>query len=198
MGAPGGTDSIDLIQRAVNELQRLVDNTKPEQLDGATPCTEWRVRDLLNHLTGGATMFALSVEEGDVPDEVVGRLLGTDQLGDDYKGAVVASSNRAAAAFRSPGALEKMVKLPFGTMPAAVALDIAVFDVTTHCCDLAVATDQQVDDDELVEAALAIGQQMIGPDLRANGMFAEAQPVAENGSGADRLLAFAGRQVTVA
>ena len=43
-------------------------------------------------------------------------------------------------------------------MPAQVALGIAVFDVTTHCCDLARATDQQIDDDELAESALAAGR----------------------------------------
>lgn len=191
-----GTESTDLLRRAVAELERLVDNTKPEQLERPTLCTEWQVRDLLNHLVGGATMFAMSAEDGDVADDVVGQLLGTDQLGDDYKGAVGSSGQRALAAFEQPGALEKMVKLPFGTMPAGVAMNIAIFDVTTHCCDLAAATDQQVDDDELVDAALAIGQQMIGPEMRSSGMFAEAQPDPEGGTGAARLLAFAGRSVT--
>lgn len=186
----------ELLRRTVSELQRLVDNTKPEQLDQPTLCTEWKVRDLLNHLTGGATMFAMSVEDGDVADDVVGQLLGTDQLGDDYKGAVTSASKRAIAAFEQPGALEKMVKLPFGTMPAAVALNIAVFDVTTHCCDLAHATDQQVDDEELLASALSIGQQMIGPEMRASGLFAEERPApAEGATAATRLLAFAGRQV---
>ena len=189
------SEANELLRRTVQELQRLVDNTKPEQLDAPTLCTEWRVRDLLNHLTGGATMFAMSVEDGDVADEVLGQLLGSDQLGDDYKGAVVSSSNRAVAAFDAPGALDKMVKLPFGTMPGAIALNIAVFDVTTHCCDLARATDQQVDDEALVESALEIGRQMIGPDMRAPGLFGAEQSAADGATPADRLLAFAGRQV---
>ena len=185
----------ELLQRTVSELQRLVDNTKPEQLDQQTPCTEWKVRDLLNHLTGGATMFALSVEEGQVSDEMLGQLLGTDQLGDDYKGAVVSSSNRAVAAFGQPGALEKMVKLPFGEMPGAIALNIAIFDVATHCCDLARATDQQVDDEALVSSALEIGKQMIGPDMRAPGLFDQEQSAPEGASTSDQLLAFAGRRI---
>ena len=186
----------ELLRRTVSELHRLVDNTKPEQLDGPTLCTEWKVRDLLNHLVGGATMFAMSVEDGDVADDVVGQLMTSDHLGDDYKGVVVSASNRALAAFEQPGALEKMVKLPFGTMPAAIALNIAVFDVATHCCDLARATEQRVDDDELLGSALAIGQQMIGPEMRATDMFDDEQPITAEGAGAeDRLLAFAGRRV---
>ena len=189
-----GTET-DLLRRSVAELQRLTDNTKPEQLDQPTLCTEWQVRDLLNHLVGGATMFAISAEQGDIADEEVGRLMSTDQLGDDYKGAVVAAGDRALAAFDQPGVLEKMVKLPFGTMPAGVALNIAIFDVTTHCCDLARATDQQIDDDGLVEAALAAGQQMITAEWRGTGMFGAEQPAPEGGSASDRLLAFAGRQL---
>ena len=185
---------VDLLRRAASELQRLVDNTKPEQLDLPTPCTEWRVRDLLSHVVGGATMFAISAEEGDIADDVVGRLMSGDQLGDDYKGAVVAASDRALAAFDRPGVLAQTVKLPFGTMPAEVALGIAVFDVATHCCDLARATDQQIDDEELAEAALAAGRQMITAEWRGTGMFDVEQPEPIGGSAADRLLAFAGRR----
>ena len=155
-----GTDTNELLGRAVGELHRLVDNVKPEQLGDQTLCSEWKVRDLLNHLTGGATMFALCVEQGSVPDDVLGPLLTTDQLGDDYKGAVSSAADRALTAFATPGAESKMVTLPFGTMPAGVAMNIAVFDVTTHCCDLARATGQQVDDDELLEGAIAGGHDM--------------------------------------
>ena len=57
-------------------------------------------------------------------------------------------------AFEQPGVLEKTVKLPFGEMPAGVALNIAVFDVLTHAVDIARASGQQVNDTELIETAL--------------------------------------------
>ena len=58
-------------------------------------------------------MFAISAEDGDVPDAVVGQLMSTDQLGDDYKGAIVTATTRALAAFERPGVLDQTVKLPF-------------------------------------------------------------------------------------
>jgi uncharacterized protein (TIGR03086 family) len=188
-------ESVELLKRAVGETTRLVDNIAPAQLAGATPCTEWTVRDLINHLTGGATMFAVSAEQGSVPDDMVPQLLGGDNLGDDYKGSFSAAAQRAITAFDDPAALEKNVKLPFGEMPATVALNIAVFDVTTHAADLARATGQSVEDTALVDAALAIGRQMIGPDLRQPGVFDTEQPAPEGASAADRLLAFAGRKL---
>ena len=41
--------------------------------------------------------------------------------------------------------MDRIVKLPFGEMPAGMAVDIAIFDVTTHAWDLAKATGQSTD-----------------------------------------------------
>lgn len=188
-------DSVQMLQRAVDDAGRLVDRVSPDELTNPTPCSEWTVRDLINHVTGGATMFAMSAEEGSVPDEVMGRLMTGDNLGTDYKAAFNTATARAMAAFQQPGVLEKMVKLPFGEMPAGVALNIAVFDVTTHAVDLARATGQTIADPELLEAALGMGKEMIGPDLRQPGIFDPEQAAPSNASAEDQLLAFAGRHL---
>ena len=44
-----------------------------------------------------------------------------------------------------------MVKLPFGEMPAGVAINIAVFDVLTHAADIASATNQTMENASLIE-----------------------------------------------
>ena len=91
--------------------------------------------------------------------------------------------------------LEKIVKLPFGEMPAGVALNIAIFDVLTHAVDIASSTGQEVADTELLETALGMGREMIGPELRMPGVFDAEQPAPATASPSDRLLAFAGRRV---
>ena len=184
-----------LLNRAVDEVSRLVDGISQDQLGAQTPCTDWKVRDLINHLVGGAKMFAISAETGSVPDDVLGSLMTEDQVGDDFKQSWKEASSRATAAFNAPGIEEKSVTLPFGEMPAPVAATIAVFDVTTHACDLATATGQQIQDTELLGLALEAGKQMVGPDLRVPGFFDAEQPCADDASPADRLLAFAGRAV---
>ena len=50
-------------------------------------------------------------------------------------------------------------------------------------------------DTELLEAALATGRQMVGPDLRVPGVFGNEQAVDDSASAEDRLLAFAGRKI---
>ena len=188
-------EGIPMLQRVVDVSTGVIDNVSTEQLANPTLCTEWTVRDLINHMVGGATMFAVSVEEGSVPDEVLGRLMGGDNVGADPQGAWAGASERAMTAFASPGAMEKMVKLPFGEMPAGIALNIAIFDVATHAVDVARATGQQVSDTELLEGALAMGQQMIGPELRVPGVFGAEQSSSDTASAEDRLLAFAGRKI---
>jgi uncharacterized protein (TIGR03086 family) len=188
-------EGIVMLQRVVDTTNEVIGNTSPAQLSNPTLCTEWTVKDLINHMVGGATMFAVSAEQGSVPDDMLGQLMGGDNLGDDPKGAWDRASKRAMAAFEPPGAMEKIVKLPFGEMPAGVALNIAIFDVATHAVDIARATGQHVSDTELLEGSLAIGKQMIGPELRAPGVFGAEQSVGKSASAEDRLLAFAGRQL---
>jgi len=188
-------DSLDLLRRTVDQTDAIVQSLDDADLTRQTPCAEWKVRDLINHITGGATMFAISAEQGSVPDDEIGRLMGGDNLGDDFKGAWKVASQRALAAFEQPGVMDRMVTLPFGEMPAGVALNIAVFDVATHAVDLATATGRQVADDDLLEAALAMGKQMIGPEFRAPGVFDAEQPCADDAPVQQRLLAFAGRKI---
>ena len=188
-------DVVATMDRVLEQTTQVVNGITPDQLGNPTPCTEWSVRDVVNHITGGATMFAECVE-GDVADERLGQLMGGDNLGDDYKGAWEQAAKRAQATFAQPGAMEKTVKLPFGEMPAGVALNIAIFDVTTHACDLARATGQKVEDEELLETALGVGQQLISEAFRDGVMFGAEQQAAEGAPVSDRLLAFAGRKIS--
>jgi uncharacterized protein (TIGR03086 family) len=186
--------SVELLQRVVNETTRVVNHITPDQLTNPTPCTEWTVRDVVNHITGGATMFAISAEQGKVPDEQVGRLMGGDNLGSDFKAAWRTAAAHAMTAFDGLD-LSKPVTLPFGEMPAGVALNIAIFDVATHAVDLASSTDQAISDMDLLETALDFGRQMIGPELRQPGVFGPEQPCSDDAPVTQRLLAFSGRAV---
>ncbi len=185
-----------VLVRVVNELRRVVAGIKPEQMSAPTPCSAWDVRGVVNHVTGGSMMFAECVENGAISDEEFGRLMSTDLVGDQPSAVFGAAADRAVAAFGQPGALERMVTLPFGTMPAGVAANIAVFDLTVHALDLAHATGQsQALDPDVLHAGWEAAQAMLSPELRAAGMFAEAQPCADDAPLAQRLMAYAGRSI---
>lgn len=190
-------DPLTTMERVITESRRLVDGITPDQLGNPTLCTEWTVRDVLNHVTGGATYFGMVAEQGSVPDEIVGQLLGGGEnlLGADYKAAFNAAADKAMAGFSQPGVLEKIVKLPFGEMPARVALNIAIFDVSTHNCDIAQATGQQIEDTDVLATALEVGHKVVQPEMRTPGFFDAEKPCSGSAPADQRLLAFAGRRV---
>jgi uncharacterized protein (TIGR03086 family) len=183
-----------MMGKVLDETSRVVDNIQPDQLSNPSPCEEWTVRDVLNHVTGGATLFTACVRDGAVSDERYGELMGGDNLGDDYLGAFHHAADDAMSAFAEPGAMDKMVKLPFGEMPAGQALTIAIFDVTVHTWDLARGTGQSTElDSEVLDAAWDISHQMVSPELRATGLYGEDLDVADDLPLQDRLAAFVGR-----
>ena len=131
----------DQLEYQVTTLTKLVAGVRPDQMDDPTPCEEWDVRGLLNHFVGGAGMFTAAFNgEGSAidPDAPVPDLVGDDPLAAWH--AAIANFN---AAVDEPGALDRVISLPFGEMPGAVVLEILKFDLTVHCWDLARATEDQ-------------------------------------------------------
>src|SRR5260221_14403891 len=101
-------DQAAMMGKVLDETNRVVGGIEPSQLDNPSPCDEWTVRDVLNHITGGATMFAVCVREGSMSDEQLGEVMAGDNLGTDYKGAFRAAPAAALDAFHEPGAAGKM------------------------------------------------------------------------------------------
>jgi uncharacterized protein (TIGR03086 family) len=187
-------DQVATMSKVLDETNRIVGGITPDQLDNPSPCAEWTVRDVLNHVTGGATMFAVCVRDGSISDEQVGALTTGDNLGDDYRGAFSDAATAAIDAFGEPGAADRMVVLPFGTMPAGVALNIAVFDVTIHTWDLARASGQEMQlDAETLTTAYELAQAMI-PGMREGGVIGAEIAVSPDAPLEDRLAGLAGRQ----
>ncbi len=81
-------ESIAMLQRVVDTTNGVLEHTTTEQLSNPTLCTEWTVKDLINHMVGGATMFAISAEQGSVPDDMLGQLMGGDNVGERPAGRV--------------------------------------------------------------------------------------------------------------
>ena len=83
---------LDVILPMLNELVAPLDEA---QLGAATPCTTFAVRDILDHMIGGATMFAAAFR-GEAPAEQVD---ATDRVA-----AFPVALANLQRAVRSPGA----------------------------------------------------------------------------------------------
>src|SRR4029077_21238438 len=98
----GVMDEVATMQRVIALTGSVVDQIGPEQLDNPSPCEAWTVRDVLNHVTAGAEMFAICVRDGEVSDEQLGEIMMGDRLGDDYKASFHRATDDANAAFALP------------------------------------------------------------------------------------------------
>ncbi|HVM52010.1 MAG TPA: TIGR03086 family metal-binding protein [Acidimicrobiales bacterium] len=189
--------STENLARAFAMTRGILTNVTPDQFDLPTPCASWDVRALINHVVEGANWFGLCVEAGAAPEE--DPTAGVDYAGGDLLGSFDAGAARSLAAFAAPGALDKAIDLPFGTMPGGAFLGIATDDVFAHGWDLAKATGQPTDlDPELAASLLAQMEAFLPPEIRgADGVapFGPATDAPEGASAADRLAAFLGRTV---
>jgi uncharacterized protein (TIGR03086 family) len=185
-------DIAALHERALQSTRRTVAGITPDQLDAATPCEGWSVRDLLNHVVSGNEWAAELAAGATIED--VGDALDGDVIGDDPLAAYDTSAGRAASVFKQPGALEAPCAVSYGPVPGEVYAGHRFLDVLIHGWDLAVATGQDTGiDPELVEACIGV----VTPQaalLSGSGMFG-GDVVAP--PGADRqteLLAMLGRK----
>src|SRR5438874_2717261 len=117
------------LERAFASTRAVVAKVKPEDLTRSTPCQSWDTRALLNHIIGGAFFFAASVNDGKSPAP---QDPAPDFTGGDMVATYDDGIKQAVAAFGAPGALEKMIELPFGTLPGAAFIGIATTDVFVH------------------------------------------------------------------
>jgi len=185
---------------ALAATEHLVAGVRDDQWHNPTPCENWTVHDLVNHLVGGNRLFAGVLRGG--PSPTPGdrsRLQGIDHLGSDAAEAYRTSSADLVAAFAEPGVMERVVTVPAGTLPGVAALHLRVVEALVHGWDLAQATGQPVRfPDALVEQELAFTRRQLGnlpPAPAGQGPFAPPQPVDEQAPAIDRLVACLGRQV---
>lgn len=181
-----------MYERALKRTGEVVANTTPGQLGDSTPCGDWDVRTLLNHIVAGCVTFAAGGS-----GEKVSMSDGTDHLGDDHVAAYEKASADAAAAFNAPGAIDKNFTLPWGDTPGQMALGLAVADAAVHGWDLAKATGQPADiDDDIAEAVYGMTSSMMKPlgDYPRGESFGEPVDVPDDAPIADKALAYLGRQ----
>ena len=172
-------------------LGKVASGITAADLDRPTPCANFTVRGVLGHMIGGATQFAAAFRGEAAPEP------GDDVAdGDD----VVARAGNALAglmaAIRSPGALDRTVASPFGSLPGDAFARFVVLDGLVHGWDIATATHQVYEpSDSLVAEVEAFGRRTIAPAMRDGDTFANAVEPPAGATPIERLAAFTGRRV---
>lgn len=187
----GGT--VDRYRRAVGGFSAVVAQVQPDQWHLPTPCTEWDVRQLVNHVTGEDAWVPPLLAGSTIDD--VGSSLDGDLLGEDASETWATYAAAAVAAAAEDGAVDRMVHNSSGLKAAAQYLDEVTADHVIHTWDLARGIGApEVLDPELVEWALAFLVPLV-EEWRTYGVFAEAVDVPDDADAQQRLLALTGRKI---
>lgn len=180
----------DLYVRSLEEFDKRVKAIADEQWADPTPCTDWNVRDLVNHVTG-EDLWAPLLLEGKTLEEVGDRFDG-DVLGEDPVAAWTRARDGALQAIEAWSG--RPVHTSMGQMPADEYLAQLFADHLIHAWDLArgIGADEELDPDlvgECYRRSLPHEEMM-----RSSGAFGNRVVAPAGASPQQRLLALYGRR----
>ena len=182
---------LDALRTANAGFERRLRLVRRDDWERPTPCEEWDVRALVNHVVGANGRYVLLLKGASAME--VDATRGADHLGDDPLASCLATAAELTDAFREEGALARTVHHPAGYRTGAELLGMRVLDVAVHCWDLARAIDaDETLDADVVEFVLAVAPRIEAS--RQHGAFAPpVGEIASDKSPQDRLLHLVGR-----
>jgi uncharacterized protein (TIGR03086 family) len=179
---------IDELRQALERTAGIFDGVSDDQYRASTPCPDYDVRALMNHLVAGNLMFG-ALARGEALDLSV---FEQEHLDDDPSAAYRRTAELALSGWQRPGALEE--NLAFGNMPGSTVIKMHLVEALAHGWDLATATEQDPNlDPRLAQIALDAMHEMPEQMVRGGGFFGDEVPVDQGAPAADRLVAFLGR-----
>ncbi len=133
-------EAIEALTTANDEFIARLEQVGDDQWELATPCSEWNVRALVNHVLLG-TRMTNHVLSG-MPREEVISYLDDDMMAEtsDPVASFVELADQMVAGFSAPGGLEGTVEHPAGDFPRSMFCGFRVADGACHAWDLARAT----------------------------------------------------------
>jgi uncharacterized protein (TIGR03086 family) len=182
----------ELHRRAAAATGEKIAAVGDSQWEDPTPCADWNVRQLVNHIVA-ENLWVKPLVDGRTIDEI-GDAFDGDVLGADPVTAYRRSVDEADAAFHEDGAMERPVAVSYGPVPAAVFAGHRLVDLVVHGWDLASATGQATQIDPVLLEACYEDVEPQAEMLEASGYFGTRIPVAPDADLQTKLLALLGRR----
>jgi len=139
-------DPIEVLVVANDEFARRLRLVGPDDWRRPTPCSEWDVRALVNHVVGANVRYQLLLRGA--PTEQVEATRTVDHVGDDAVASFVETADGVVACFRQDGALERIAHHVTGDRTGRELLSMRILDAAVHGWDLAraIGADETLDD----------------------------------------------------
>ena len=176
---------------AADAAARTVGNVHQSQFGRPTPCADWDVRTLLNHLIVWTSYSLEARAHGDsVGQDLIDRDFTADPgFAADYR----AQLDRALTAWSDPATWEATLDVMGAPMPAADVAALNMAEMVLHGWDLAAATGQAYMVSQPAAAAALRAVEANAELFRQYNGFAEPVQVPASATVLDRVLATSGR-----
>jgi uncharacterized protein (TIGR03086 family) len=176
---------------AADAAARTVGNVDASQFGRPTPCADWDVRTLLNHLIVWTSYSLEARAHGDsVGQDLIDRDFAADPgFAADYR----AQLDRALTAWSAPATWEGSLNVMGSPTPAADVAALNIAEMVLHGWDLAAATGQAYTVGEPAASAALEAVETNAELFRQYEGFAEPVQVPPSASVLDRVLATSGR-----
>jgi uncharacterized protein (TIGR03086 family) len=182
---------IDLLVSARDQFQPILAEVTPADLGSRTPCSEWDLRALLNHVGARASLSASAAENEAVTTFAD---VSEDLLGSDPADTVQRLIDASVAAWQTATDLDAIRITPLGEVPGVGIIIFQAQDVFVHSWDVAHTLGYAAGyEPALTEAMIEMHHQTITPEMRSL-FFGPEITVADEDPAIDRLVAFLGRQ----
>jgi uncharacterized protein (TIGR03086 family) len=178
------SDQLHSAESCLAVLQPVLAALRPGDEVKQTPCREFDVAGLTDHLMNSITVIG----------GAAGAQFPERDLATSVEQQVMTAARPALDAWRRRG-LDGMVAIGPNEAPAAVMAGILSIEFLVHAWDYAAATGQRVAAPEsLCEYVLGLSHGIITPEGRANVGFDAPIDAPDGASALDRLLAYTGRR----
>lgn len=181
--APDPIDELASAEAALAVAQRVLRGLQERDLNAGTPCEDFTVAGLLDHLFGSIAS--------------IGKALGVvvrDQPTVSPEVRIADASQVTLEAFRARG-LAGSLDMGFAELPATLVANILNLELLVHAWDFAKATGQELTVSAVLsDYVLGLARNTISPQMRGTS-FADETLVDESAASMERLIAFTGREV---
>ena len=184
-------EPIEQLSHVLPTLNAVVDRIEPSQLTTSTPCAQFTVHDVLDHMIVLGGSFAYWFRGEETPEIKSPPALDRVPAAEFRK-----TMDDLFDAVTSPGAMDRMISAPMGEMPGSVFARFVAFDGLVHGWDLANATGLDYElPSTVIKSVDEFARGAITAQMRNGDTFKDATTPPEDASPLELLVAFSGRSL---
>ncbi|MGI9616073.1 MAG: TIGR03086 family metal-binding protein [Acidimicrobiales bacterium] len=187
------TERIDALESMLAKTLELMTSISPDAEQRPTPCADFSVADLLQHLAVWVRVFDGAVNDRELLFDPFVEQGASGTTIEDHAAVFAAAAESIVAGLRGRG-VDSPMTMTADPLPGAMVMAMLLMEYVGHGWDLATATGSDIPfSDREASIALDAARSIIQPEYRGTGMFDDEVVVGEDAPAIDRFVGFLGR-----